>query len=520
MNNLSFKSYIVEAMSSGSSQQASFLIKKYLKKKTGLSFFSAGTEIYHNDSGRGYGIRFYDLKKNTSLRFNWESPSQIGLSHLVSVDFWNGESDAPYHIEFDKEVSLVKTLPIIADIVSSGGYTGEVSTMPDNVPLDEARGISPEEMFDGIIHALSDGEGVVKGTIQKEYGLPGRDIFNKILELYYDKKNPLIVKHGVNYFWIDDIEDTDIKKIKDNQEIIIASTGIVFGKISRGSAKETYDDNDEVKGIVKELERDSYKDQLADLRTLLKVTINKNSPNNALFITGKSGSSKTYTVEEVLDELGFKDGKGYFKNTGSVKPAGLYELLFRHKDDVILFDDSDSVFADVDSRNILKAATDDKKVRKLSWTISSKGSNIYNPEWDGDPEKGKTYNELIDANMFPLYFEFTGKIIFISNLTIPKLDPDGALRTRGYIVDINPTDAEIYDKMREIVGNLKLGDGFQLKMSDRLKVIDILTTSDEPANLRKLGRALNLAGHAINDSDSDEGLENNPSLRRLILKHA
>jgi hypothetical protein len=101
--------------------------------------------------------------------------------------------------------------------------------------------------------------------------------------------------------------------------------------------------------------------------------------------------------------------------------------------------------------------------------------------------------------LIPRYFEFTGKIIFISNLNLDKLDPDGALRTRAFIINIDPTEVEIYDFMEKIVDGMELEDGLKLDSKSRLHVVDLLRKgkSKQSANLRKLSRGLNMAAGAL-----------------------
>ena len=201
-------------------------------------------------------------------------------------------------------------------------------------------------------------------------------------------------------------------------------------------------------------------------------------------------TGKTFTVEKILHEMGLRDGAGYFKNTGSASAAGLYSLLFKNKNGIVFFDDSDDALGDTEARNILKAATDTKKIRKLVW--NKMGKNIADPETMSD-------DEILNAGMIPRYFFFTGKIIFISNLNLDKLDPDKALRTRAFIIDINPTDEEIYDFMDKIVGDMILEDGIFLDLKQRRHVVDLLRKgkSKQSANLRKLSRGLAIAGGAL-----------------------
>ena len=94
-----------------------------------------------------------------------------------------------------------------------------------------------------------------------------------------------------------------------------------------------------------------------------------------------------------------------------------------------------------------------------------------------------------DSGMIPKFFEFTGRIIFISNLQINKLDPDGALRTRALMVAINPTDAEQAPWL-EVDGEMH-GD-VALDMEERMKVMDEIKKSKSDVSLRKLVRGLNI----------------------------
>lgn len=210
---------------------------------------------------------------------------------------------------------------------------------------------------------------------------------------------------------------------------------------------------------------------------------------DALYFTSNGichhNTGKTQTVEEMLAAAGKSDGDGYFKITGSATPAGIYRLLFQHRKEIVLFDDSDSALADQDGRNLFKTASDTKRVRKISW---QKGGKSYvDPDdynWDDEGEQ----DEL------PRSFEFTGKIIFISNLPLNKLDPDGALRTRGYVISIDPTNDEIYDYMLKICDKIKLDVEYNLDKAARIDVVEILRArkiADKTANLRSLVRGLN-----------------------------
>lgn len=486
---LSFKSYLTEGVSPANIGKASFIIQKYLKKKTKLNLFQyPGIEQFKNSKGKGFGVRFFTSKKNISIRFNWRASASVGLANLESITYWNGKEEKPYVITFDKTVSLVKTLPAVADIMISGKVPSKIYTMPDDVSLNEsyedtlfeAVAFDIPEIYDGVLDLLQK-PNFSKGKIYSAFKGNGQKIFNELENRFPD----LIVKSGTKYSF----EGTpkDVKQLEKEKDSVLDAIGVVTGNVSRGS-KETYEPTDGVIEMENNMERLSFEEQLKDLENLTKLTIA--GASNALFIAGKGGVGKTHTTEKILNQMGLTDGKEYFKNTGSASAAGIYSLLFRYKNDVILFDDSDDAFKDQSARNIFKAATDTKKIRKLVW--NKLGANV------ADPDE-MTDDEILNAGLIPRYFEFTGKIIVISNLALDKLDPDGALRTRGYIINIDPTEMEIYDFMEKIVDGMQLEEGLSLDTKGRKKVVDLLRkgNSKQSPNLRKLSRGLNMAAGAI-----------------------
>ena len=493
---LSFKQFVLsEGISNESIDKAVFLMTKYLKKKTGLAFFPLqGMEQYKGSAGSGFGIRLFSSKKNFSVRLNFSS-NKATTNALRSFDVWLGDGKAPLHVEFTGMTSVIKILPIIADIVNNKGTKSKVVyTLPDDVPLNEgysfgtdsvflkeAAGSDIQSMFDDIVDMIAT-PNFSKGKIYSKYKSAGIKVFDALESVY--SRN--IKKEGVKYVFKG--KPADIQKIKKEKSKILEMIGAAAGTVSRGSAKETYADNSNVDELENERERLTFEAQLEDLENLLKLTIT--GAANAIFVAGRGGVGKTYTTEKILGQMGLRDGAGYFKNTGSASAAGMYSLLFKYKNDIIFFDDSDDALKDQESRNLLKAATDTKKVRKLVW--NKMGKNV------ADPDE-MTDDEILDAGMIPRFFEFTGKIIFISNLKLQKLDPDGALRTRAFIIDIDPTESEIYDFMEKIVDKIKLEEGLNLDLKERKRVVNLLRKgkSKQSANLRKLSRGLNMAAGAL-----------------------
>ena len=502
-----FKEYITERITSETALKVSDIISKYIAKKTGKTFFKLpGIEEYKNAGNSGFGLRMFSNKGNESIRFNYKSAGSVGLVNLASVHYWNGEDPSPFFIEFDSRVSVIKVLPVIVDMINNKGIKlGTTMSPPDDVPLNENETMDSSTMFDGIVSIIANNGPKGALTQSKIYSynkIAGVKVFDEIRKEFPD----LFFKDGNRYDWKGTTRD--IESIIKDKSKILSQLGVVGIKVSKGSSNESYAPNKEIDNLSKSIEKLSFEKQLEDLENLIRMTISGSS--NALFISGSGGVGKTFTTEKILKSAGLRDGAGYFKNTGTSSAAGLYSLLFRYKDKIILFDDSDSTLGDQEARNIIKAATDTKKIRKLVW--NKMGKNVV------DPDDDMTDEEILDQGLIPRYFEFTGRIIFISNLSLDKLDPDGALRTRAFIVNIDPTEDEIYDFMEKIVETMELEDGLSLSLESRKEVIKLLRAgkSKQKPNLRKLSRGLNMkAGAEVAGVNISK-----PDLARMIEMYA
>lgn len=105
------------------------------------------------------------------------------------------------------------------------------------------------------------------------------------------------------------------------------------------------------------------------LRRMIRNTV-KGKMHGAV-THGRGGIGKTWTVEEVLEELR-KDIR-VTKITGHVSPLELYNTLMENSTakSVILLDDCDNAITDIKALNLLKAATDTKAERWIHWATTS-----------------------------------------------------------------------------------------------------------------------------------------------------
>jgi hypothetical protein len=159
-------------------------------------------------------------------------------------------------------------------------------------------------------------------------------------------------------------------------------------------------------------------------------------------ITGEGGLGKTYTVTKTLEANGFKDISdladfqvGSVMNTrkcftmikGYSTAKGLYRTLFENQKSVVVFDDCDAVLKDPVALNLLKGALDSYGKRIISWNADMKDDDL------------------------PRSFEFTGRVIFISNMDQDRIDQ--AIRSRSMMIDLSMTLDQKIDRMEFIAAS-------------------------------------------------------------------
>ena len=154
----------------------------------------------------------------------------------------------------------------------------------------------------------------------------------------------------------------------------------------------------------------------------------------SLVITGGAGMGKTHIVKSTLEEMGLRESYDFVHFKGRATAAGLFVTLYENNDKIIVLDDCDSVFKDDDAVNILKGALDSYDTRKISY-ISTKSL------------KDEFGSEV------PRHFEFSGRIIFISNINQSKLDE--AIRSRSFVADVDLTNEQMFERIEQLMPKME-----------------------------------------------------------------
>ena len=196
----------------------------------------------------------------------------------------------------------------------------------------------------------------------------------------------------------------------------------------------------------------------------------------AMIVTGPPGVGKSHGVAETLAKdnlfatLGNRPPKYEFVK-GAMSAVGLYAKLYQYsaKDEVLVFDDCDSILLDDLSLNILKAALDSSKKRRICWNTDSRS---------------------LRQEGIPNEFEYAGGCIFITNLKFENVkskklkDHLEALESRCHFIDLGmDTEREKVLRIKQIVEDGML-DEYDLSKAMKKLIVDYVINNK--ARLREL----------------------------------
>ena len=220
-----------------------------------------------------------------------------------------------------------------------------------------------------------------------------------------------------------------IRNAEKNDELLVVNGN---GRVSR-MHNTNYKSNEPQKlSFMSVVEKRDPKVMFNNLERLTKMVGRGIQPS--LVITGGAGLGKTYLVKKTLTDMGLEEAKQFVHFKGRATAAGLFVTLYENSDKIIVLDDCDSVFKDMDAVNMLKAALDSYDTRKLSYISTKPLKDAY-----GDP--------------VPRHFEFTGKIIFISNISQSKLDE--AIKSRSFVSDISMNTKQMFQRIDDLKSQIE-----------------------------------------------------------------
>jgi hypothetical protein len=252
--------------------------------------------------------------------------------------------------------------------------------------------------------------------------------------------------------------------------------------------------------VVENVETESNIDQRIQrtFKVLDKVAKGVIAGNmRSVIVSGAPGCGKTYTLENHLNEAAEKGSIELSEVKGSMSAIGLYKTLWENRDsnNVLLIDDCDSIFSDLDALNLLKAALDTGKTRRLCWNKMSR---------------------VLDEEGIDRSFTFEGSVIFITNIDFSREVARGnkmaphydALMSRSTYVDLGiHNKREVLVRIKQVSHSAEFlkNNGITSAQAD----VMIEWLSKHVARLRTLSirTALQLASLLKTDSEWEEMAE-------------
>jgi hypothetical protein len=389
--NESYSSSITSVGQESKLNQAADIIMSFLNKKTRKDFKKFPFLAYSNGVP---GVMLYSSKDNSAVRVGGGGGTFPGV--IGQLDYFS--DGASYVADFS--ISS-QTFPIVAlvneftKLINEPSYTREIETVTESVVNENKKSFTLAEQKE-ILNRLNKGES--GANIARDMGVS----YGMILQL---KKN-VSVPEDVN------------PAVKQNELTL----------------------DDKVKLL------DETLDDLYQISRRVAA-----GAFNSLMVSGRAGTGKTFSVTKALKDEGLVEDDDFIVVSGAVSVIMMYKKLFQYRAKTLVFDDCDAVFRDETGRNILKAALDTKKVRRISYL--KKTGLVFDPkDFENDPE-GEFL--AIENGLVPGYFDFGGRVIFISNLPKDKADPDGAIRSRSILIDVNPDDMTLMERIKLLLPDLE-----------------------------------------------------------------
>ena len=137
---------------------------------------------------------------------------------------------------------------------------------------------------------------------------------------------------------------------------------------------------------------------------------------NLLILVGAGGLAKSRSVRAVLD------GKGCWIE-GNATPFGMYVKLYRHRDEDVVIDDVDALYADRSGVRLLKCLCQTEEEKAMAWHSDARS---------------------LERHGIPREFTTKSRVVIISNDWKTLNKNVAALQDRGHVLQFQPGPAEVH----------------------------------------------------------------------------
>ena len=153
---------------------------------------------------------------------------------------------------------------------------------------------------------------------------------------------------------------------------------------------------------------------------------------NLLILVGRHGLAKSRTARQVL-------GDDVCWITGNATPFGMYTKLYRHRDQFVVIDDVDSLYADRSGIRLLKCLCQTEAEKHVAWQSAARN---------------------LEREAIPREFVTTSRAVIISNDWKTLNRNVAALQDRGHVLLFEPTAVEVHRKAGQWFSDADVYDWF------------------------------------------------------------
>lgn len=447
-------------------------LERILKTKLGKLYRFGGETGKFVDHKGDIGYLYFYGKR--AFRLNLTRDHQIAF-----IDIWNEGAAAvaghahDFQIELPTDVSIFRIISQVIELIKHP-KAGEVRAKEDTNVKEQAERLQDLELMEATRVTVE--EFITKA---KEWAKR-----NGKKNLVFDYDELKMVRDEYDISIPGAIYDIGIGTRADTHYDLARVEQDPFGKIIRihpaGQGQHFHYDSTPIlskadqKALEAAVDPISATELFDDLERLVKIVVRGARPS--LVVIGGPGTGKTKTITDVVNAAGLKKGSQWVMVKGKAAPLALYSTLFLNKEKLILFDDTDSVWGNEDSVNILKAALDSSPVRTVSWASTATQAVTHMTDDEKADYEEQVFNQLKEDPSakvkLPGEFDFTGRIIFISNMA--KKDLDSAVLNRSMFIDMTLTPDQVFDRIEGIMDKLSAPNSIEILPEQKREVFDYL----------------------------------------------
>ncbi len=144
-------------------------------------------------------------------------------------------------------------------------------------------------------------------------------------------------------------------------------------------------------------------------------------PLDLLLLIGRHGTGKSERVKRLLEVCGYPADSTLYVE-GHAQPFGIYRGLWSHRDQPVVLDDVDRIYANADCVRLLKPLCDTRAVKRISWLT----------------------NATMNGSGPPPAFETRSPVILIANEWRSLNANVRALEDRAIIVHFDPSNETVH----------------------------------------------------------------------------